>query len=83
MTKVKQLVSKVTIINMHFSFIYRYLTYGSILWGNNYYSPIYVFTYAHVVHTPRDEKCTCKSTVFYYQICKFVGVFVAVVVVVA
>ena len=41
MTKVKKLVSKVTIINMYFSFIYPYLTYGSILWCNNYYSPIY------------------------------------------
>ena len=41
MTKVKKLVSKVTIINMYYSFIYPYLTYGSILWGNNYYSPIY------------------------------------------
>ena len=41
MTKVKKLVSKVTIINMYYSFIYPYLiTYGSILWGNNYYSPI-------------------------------------------
>ena len=35
-----KLVSKVTIINMYYSFIYPYLTYGSILWGNNYYSPI-------------------------------------------
>jgi len=25
---------------MYYSFIYPYLTYGSILWGNNYYSPI-------------------------------------------
>ena len=41
MTKVKKLVSKVTIINMYYSFIYSYLTYGSILWVNNYYSPIY------------------------------------------
>ena len=41
MIKVKKLVSKVTIINMYYSFIYPYLTYGSILWGNNYYSPIY------------------------------------------
>ena len=41
MIKVKRLVSKVTIINMYYSFIYPYLTYGSILWGNNYYSPIY------------------------------------------
>ena len=41
MPKVKKLVSRVTIINMYYSFIYSYLTYGSILWGNNYYSPIY------------------------------------------
>ena len=41
MTKVKKLVSKETIINMYCSFIYPYLTYGSTLWGNNYYSPIY------------------------------------------
>ena len=41
MIKVKKLVPKVTIINMYYSFIYPYLTYGSILWGNNYYSPIY------------------------------------------
>ena len=43
MTKVKKLVSKVTIINMYYmySFIHPYLTYVSILWGNNYYSPIY------------------------------------------
>lgn len=54
MTKVKKLVSKVTIIKMYNSFIYPYLTYGSILWGNNYYSAIYVFTYAHVVHIPTD-----------------------------
>ena len=40
MTKVKKLISKVTIINMYYSFIYPYLTYGSILWGNNYNSPI-------------------------------------------
>ena len=26
---------------MYYSFIYPYLTYGSILGGNNYYSPIY------------------------------------------
>ena len=30
MTKVKKLVSKVTIINMYYSFIYPYLTYGSV-----------------------------------------------------
>ena len=41
MTKVKKLVSKVSSINMYYSFIYPYLTYGSTLWGNNYYSPIY------------------------------------------
>ena len=41
MTKVRKLVSKVTIINMYYSFIYPYLTYGSKLWGNNYYSPIH------------------------------------------
>ena len=41
MTKVKKLVSKVSIINMYHSFIYPYLTYGSALWGDNYYSPIY------------------------------------------
>ena len=35
MTKLKKLASKVTIINMYYSFIYPYLTYGSILWGNN------------------------------------------------
>ena len=33
-------MSKETLINMYYSFIYPYLTYGSILWGNNYYSPI-------------------------------------------
>ena len=36
MTKVKKLVSKVSIINMYYSFMYPYLTYGFILWGNNY-----------------------------------------------
>ena len=41
MTKIKKLVSKVSIINMYYSFIYSYLTYGSILWGKNYYSPTY------------------------------------------
>ena len=41
MPKVKKLVSRVTIINMYYSFIYCYLTYRSILWGDNYYSPIY------------------------------------------
>ena len=41
MTKVKKLVSKVSIINMYYSFIYPYLTYGSTLWGDNYYSTIY------------------------------------------
>ena len=41
MPKVKKLVSKVTIINMYYSFIYCYLTYRSILWGDNYSSPIY------------------------------------------
>ena len=41
MTKVKKLVSKVTIINMYYSFTYCYLTYRSILWGDNYYSPFY------------------------------------------
>ena len=30
MTKVKKLVSKVSIINMYYSFIYPYLTYGPI-----------------------------------------------------
>ena len=34
-------MSKITIINMYYSFIYSYLTYGSILWVYNYYSPIY------------------------------------------
>ena len=32
-TKVKKLVSKVTIINMYYSFIYPYLTYGSVIVG--------------------------------------------------
>ena len=41
MTKIKKLVSKVIIIHMYHSFIYPYLTYGSILCGKNYYSPIY------------------------------------------
>ena len=41
MTKINKLVSKVIIIHMYHSFIYPYLTYGSILCGNNYYSPIY------------------------------------------
>ena len=33
MTKVKKFLSKETVINMHYSFIYTYLTYGPILWG--------------------------------------------------
>ena len=40
----------------------------------------------NVFKMSKDEKCTCKAwknTVFHCQICKFVGVFVAVVVVVA
>ena len=41
MTKIKKLVFKVSIINIYYSFIYPYLTYGSILWGNNYYSPTF------------------------------------------
>ena len=41
MPKVKKLVSRVTIINMYYSFIHCYLTYRSILWGDNYSSPIY------------------------------------------
>ena len=41
MTKVKRFLSKQTLINMYYSFIYPYLTYGAILWGNNYHSPIY------------------------------------------
>ena len=41
MTKVKKFLSKETLINIYYSFIYPYLTYGSMLWGNNYYSPIY------------------------------------------
>ena len=40
LTKVKKFMSKETLINMYYSFIFPYLTYGSILWGNNYYSPI-------------------------------------------
>ena len=41
MTKVKKFLSKETLINMYYSFIYPYLTYSLTLWGNNYYSPIY------------------------------------------
>ena len=41
MTKVKKFLSKETLINIYYSFIYPYLTYGSMLWGNNYCSPIY------------------------------------------
>lgn len=41
MNKVKKFLPKETLINMYYSFLYPYLTYGSILWGNNYHSPIY------------------------------------------
>ena len=40
MTKVKRFLGKETLISMYFSLIYPYLTYGSILWGNNYENPL-------------------------------------------
>ena len=41
MTNVKKYLSKETLINRYDSFIYPYITYGSLLWGINFYSPIY------------------------------------------
>ena len=41
LTNVKKYLSKETLINRYYSFIYPYITYGSILWGINFYSPIY------------------------------------------
>ena len=38
MARIKRFLG--TIINMYFSFIYPYLTYGCILWLNNYDSPL-------------------------------------------
>ena len=41
MTNLKKYLSKETLINRYYSFIYPYITYGSIPWGINFYSPIY------------------------------------------
>ena len=34
--KLRQYVSTATLISIYYSFIYPYITYGCILWGNNY-----------------------------------------------
>ena len=40
MTKVKPLLGSQTLISLYYAFIYPYLTYGCILWGNNYAAPL-------------------------------------------
>ena len=40
MTKVKPLLGSQTLISLYYTFIYPYLTYGCILWGNNYAAPL-------------------------------------------
>ena len=40
MTKVKPLLGFQTLISLYYAFIYPYLTYGCILWGNNYAAPL-------------------------------------------
>ena len=40
MTKVRRFLGIETLISMYFSLIYPYLTYGCILWGNNYENPL-------------------------------------------
>ena len=62
MTKVKKLVSKVTIINMYYSFIYPYLTYGSIFWGNNYYYSTFTHCTNDLYHMTLGYDATTSLT---------------------
>ena len=40
MVKLKQYVSTVSLISIHYSLIYPYITYGCTLWGKNYSAPL-------------------------------------------
>ena len=40
MVKLKNYVSKATLISVYYSLIYPYLTYACTLWGNNYNAPL-------------------------------------------